>query len=78
MRELAIISDVHVGCRDVDFPMLWFTVTGINYSALQCLPWEEAGSLIRDNGVRDIKELNGRGCIVESAGGLMKFIELKK
>ena len=76
-EELAIIKDVSFGMRDVGFVNLSFTVEACVYSALQILGKHEALKLINDNKIINIKDLEGKPCIIEVDGGTMKFLRLK-
>jgi len=43
--------------------------------ALQILNWEDAGKLVEEAQVYDVKQLEGRPCVVESEGlgGIARF-----
>lgn len=73
-KQLAIIKEVGYGCRDVGRPVLWFTVSTCDCGcALQVLSGKEADALIRDYGVYDVQELNGKPCFVEVGRGTMLY-----
>ena len=69
MKELAIIKGVGIGIRDCNAPVLWFSVEMLHGGALQIFPWNEARQVILDFSVRDVRDLEGRACIVDSGDG---------
>ena len=77
-EELAIIEDVAFGVRDVNWANLSFSVTTLDYGALQVLGAEEAIELIERHHIRNIKDLEGMPCIVETGDGKILFKDLKK
>lgn len=77
-EELAIVKGVGVGLRDAGYPILWFGVETMNSGSLQCFGWEDAAEIIKEAGCYDTKNLEGKPCIVEASGGLMKFVRWKK
>ena len=77
-EELAIISSVSFGVRDVNWAKLSFNVKTLHYGALQVLGAKEAIELIEKHHIRDIKDLEGAPCIVECGDGLIVFKDLKK
>lgn len=72
-EEMAIMKGVSVGMRDTGHPCMWFSVNQEGSGSLQVLSWKEAEELIRKADVYDIKELNGKACIVEVDGNFMRF-----
>lgn len=77
-EQLAIIREVGYGCRDIGQPCLFFTVKTENYCSLQILNEQEAGDLIKESGVYDVKELEGKPCIINRDNHLIKFVRLAK
>ena len=77
-EELATISGVAFGVRDVNWANLSFNVTTLHYGALQVLGTKEAIELIEKHHIRNIKDLEGAPCIVECRDGLIVFKDLKK
>ena len=77
MEKLAIIKDVNIGVGDYGKPALWFTTyTSACSAALQVFGWKEAGELLEKAGVRSAMSLEGKSCIVEEGGGMIKFVKL--
>ena len=77
MKILAIMKGVDYGCRDVGRPVLWFsTHDGRGGGALQILEQKEAFALIKQSGVRSIRNLEGKACWVESDGHTQVFAGL--
>ena len=73
-EQLAIIQGVGVGLRDTNQPVLWWSAhTGDAGSALHVFGWDEAADIIRDYGVREVHELNGKPCWVEIDAGNMTY-----
>jgi hypothetical protein len=56
---------------------LWFnTYITESSAALQVINWEDAAKLLAT--VYDVKELNGRPCVVNVEGNMIKFVRLWK
>ena len=71
-EQTAFIKDVGFGCRDVGQPCLFFsTYIEESVGALQILTGDEALEVIRESGVYDVKDLEGRPCIVDTTQGTM-------
>ncbi len=75
-QELAVIQDVGIGMRDCRAPCLFFTVKMLHCVSLQILNWESAAELIKTSKVYDVKELNGKMCVVSSKDRLVTFLRL--
>ena len=76
MRQMAIIQGVGVGLRDVNNPVLWWTVhTSEGSAALHVFDWDTAYKIIKDYDVREVHELNGKPCWVEVDAGNMLYKE---
>ena len=74
-EQVAIISEVGIGCRDVGTPVLWFTVhTSESLASLQVLPWSDAYEVLQQ--IREVQDLDGRPCWVECDGNMVKFVRL--
>ena len=77
MKKLAIIKDVGYGNRDVGSPVLWFSAyTAEGVGSLQVFYKEEANEIIKDTGVYDVHDLEGKPCWVDERGLNMKFIKM--
>ena len=77
MEKLAIIKDVHLGVGDYGVPALWFTTYVSSCgAALQVFNWQQAYDIILSANVGDINRLNGKSCLVDEGGGLIKFIKM--
>lgn len=78
--QIATIQGVGFGMRDIpDGPGLWFSVEWEGYlGALQAFSWEESKQIITDANVYDIKELNGKRCIIEIRGSIVRYVGLVK
>jgi len=58
---IGIIKDVGFGNRDIGRPVLFFSVySSENIASLQILELEEAVKFIKEYGVYDVKELEGK------------------
>ena len=78
-EQLAVISEVGVGLRDVGHPILWFdSLVSEATGALQIFDWGEAYTLLQDYGVYDVYKLNGKHCWVEVNGNNIKFLRPAK
>jgi hypothetical protein len=78
-ETLAIISRVGYGLRDRSIPMLWFdTNMSEGSGALQVFFQPEADEVIKDHGVRDVQDLEGKPCWVEVDGRLVKYLRAAK
>jgi hypothetical protein len=77
-QQVAMIEEVGVGARDVGRPVLWFTVSGDGWGALQIFELDEPVALDLLSSVRDAHDLNGRVCVVDSSGafGSIRFVKL--
>lgn len=78
-EQIAIISDVGIGSRDVGRPVLWFTVQiSEHISSLQVFEWAKAFEILKT--VYDVRELEGKPCWVETDGiaGTTRFIRMWK
>lgn len=80
MEQMGVVKGVSFGMRDGGSPALWFVVETLGGGSLQSFNLEEAGRLIEEAQCYDIKQLEGRACVVDSngAGSLMKFIRWHK
>ncbi len=73
-EQMAIIQGVGVGLRDTNHSVLWWSAhTGNAGSALHVFDWATAADIIKDYGVREVHELNGKPCWVEVEGGTMVY-----
>ena len=77
---LAIMKNVGIGMRDTNNPCLWFDAC-IDESgrALQVLSWGTALHVIKESGVYDVKNLEGKACIVDiSTPNMILFVRVAK
>ena len=77
---LAIMKNVGIGMRDTNNPCLWFDAC-IDESgrALQVLSWKEAQQVIKESDVYDVKNLEGKACIVDiSTPNMILFVRVAK
>lgn len=78
-EQLAIMREVGYGCRDVGYPVLWFsTYVRECRAALQVLGQEDATKLITDMQVHDVHDLEGKPCWVDVDGNRMVFLRAWK
>jgi hypothetical protein len=77
-EEMAIISDIHVGIRDTNQVICWFTVTMIGSGSLQIISIQEMVDLMQREGIYKLEDVNGKPCIVETDSGMCKFKRLLK
>ena len=76
-HELAIIKGVGYGVRDRNHPMLWFEVSFLGGGALICLPQDQANRLIKEKMIYNIKDMEGKPCIVDvEERGMVTFVGL--
>jgi hypothetical protein len=74
-EQMAIIRNVGIGARDVGRACLWFdTYITESSAALQIVTWEDAAKILAK--VYDVKELEGRPCVVDVQGQIIKFVRL--
>ena len=77
MEKLAIIKNVNIGVDDYGEPALWFdTYTSSCTAALQVFNWDDAKHIIKASGLRAVKSLEGKSCIVHEEKGIIRFKEL--
>lgn len=68
-KQLAIIHGIGYGCRDVGYPVLFFsTMISEGCGALQVLSGDEAQDLIKSYGCYDIKDMEGKPIWVQKDG----------
>ena len=74
-KQIAIMKDVGFGNRDVGQPVLWFTVM-LNESvgSLQVVFKPNYHDFIKDYGVNDVKELEGKPIWVIQTGNVIVWI----
>ena len=78
-EEMAIITNVGLGCRGEKYPMLWFIVNVVDGSgALQTFSMKEAEKIIMDAGVYDVKDLEGKPCLVINDDNTIRFVKVLK
>jgi hypothetical protein len=77
---LAIMREVGYGNRDLGRPCLWFsTYIDESSAALQVLQGDEAEEVIRESGVYDVRDLEGKPCWVDtSEHGRIRFMRVWK
>lgn len=75
-EEMAIIKGVAFGLRDTNHPTLSFGVSMNGAGSLQCFQGQDIHDFIVNNKVVNIKELEGRPCIVETDGSMVHFLRL--
>ncbi len=74
-EQLAIIKDIGIGCRDTNWPVLWFTVyVSEVQAALTVLSWDDAYEVLKH--VREVRDLEGKPCWVDVDGNMIKFLRL--
>ena len=76
-ERTAIISEAGIGTYDLNVPVLWFTVSLTEArKALIVLSWDEAYGIL--SRVRDIRDLDGKPCVVADDGYRVVFLRLWK
>ena len=77
-ETLAMIERVGVGGRDVGRPVLWFDVVGDGWGSLQvmAIDSDEASEIL--SSVYDVRQLNGRMCVVDRSDKFVSFKRLLK
>ena len=74
-KEMAIINEVGIGIRDLEEPVLWFTVTLMSgVCALQVFDWQQAAEIIKAYSLYEVHSLKGKPCRVEKGDGKIKYI----
>jgi len=74
-EKIGIIKDVGFGCRDVGYPILFFSVyVSESVAALQILHHPYYVDFIKEYGVWDIKDLEGKPVWVEDDDHIMKVL----
>lgn len=77
-ETLAMIEEVGVGARDVGRPVLWFTVSGDGWGALQVFDVSSETAIELISAVREVHALNGRVCVIEKGGDYGGTVRFKK
>jgi hypothetical protein len=77
-EELAIIERARFGVNDRGWVGLSFGVKSIRYGAGQFLNVNETADLLKRHEITDINHLNGKPCIIEIDGDIMRFVDLWK
>ena len=77
MEELATVKGVGFGMRDCNRPVLWFGVETLHGGSLQVFNMKDAERVIQDAGCYDVKNLEGRSCVVETKNGVQAFARWK-
>lgn len=77
---LGIIRDPHFGVGDRGTVALWFTVyVSESGAALQVFGVEDAVAIIAAYGVRDVSDLDGKSCWVDtSSPGMIRWVKAAK
>ncbi len=76
---LAVIRGVGYGNRDVGKPCLWFTTyISETTGALHVFTGDEANQFIRSSGVYDIRDLDGKACIVRVGETKIEFVRVAR
>lgn len=78
MEELAIIQDAEYGLRDVGQPVLSFTIATEHGSALQVFTQPKADQILKEANATEVKNLNGRACVIETKGMMMTYKRMAK
>ena len=78
-ERLAIIREVGIGNRDIGTPCMFFTTyISEGSAALQVLSWKDAYEVIKESGVSDVDQLEGRPCWVKVGRGTINFLRVAK
>lgn len=77
MEELAIIKGPGFGLRDTGRPCLWFLVDTLDGGSLQVFYGDQAYTIIKEANVYDVKDLEGKPCVVTSNNGIQTFVRMK-
>lgn len=78
MEQLGVVTGVGFGMRNGNEPALWFSIEILEGHSLQIFNLESAGKLIKESKVYDIRNLEGKPCIVESTGAnQVRFLRWK-
>lgn len=76
-EQLAIIHDIHIGMRDVSYPVIFFDAdTKLNGAALQCIQLTDPRANTLLESVYKLEDLVGKPCIVSCDDNLIKFVRL--
>lgn len=75
-QQLAIIEEAGVGRRDTHSPILWFNVSGDGWGSLQIFPLESEAARDLLGQVYDVRDLDGRACVVAKSDGIVSFVKL--
>jgi hypothetical protein len=78
-RVLGIMKDVNFGMRDCNGPVMWFEAKWEEDSgSLQILSWEQAREVIRESGVYNVEELEGKPCWLFIDESYVRFEKIAK
>jgi hypothetical protein len=75
-KQIAIMKNVGIGCRDIGSPILYYDVyISECTAALNTMSWNDAYDFIKAYGVYDVKHLEGKPVWVKSEGGRTTTLE---
>lgn len=77
-EQLGIAKGVGFGMRDCSSPVLWFEVSTLAGNSLQVFGMDETARIVKEANVRDIRQLEGRACVVEVERHAMVFLRWHK
>ncbi len=78
MEELGIVKNVKIGMRDCENPVMWFDVETLSGMSFLIFDLTQTGELIKQAQVYNIQGLEGRTCVVETEGRIMKWVRWHK
>ena len=77
-EELGIVKDIHIGIRDTNSCICWFTVDTLHGTSLQIIPIHRICEEMERLFIYKLEDLNNKPCIVYIEGGFMKFKQFYK
>jgi hypothetical protein len=75
-EELGIIRRPGYGMRDAPCPVLWFEVHMLYNVVMHIAVQPEADAFIKEAGIADVKDLDGKGVVVERNGNMARVLRL--
>ena len=76
-EELGIISDIHVGIRDTNSCICWFTIEILRGRTLELISLDTLKEVIEKHQIFKLEDLNNKPCIVTVNDGIVRFKSLK-
>ena len=77
-HEMAIMKHVSFGLRDTNHAAIWFDVSMLGCGSLLSIPRNDVIKFMEENDISDLRNLEGKPCVVNRDGGMVTFVRLIK